>query len=187
MSDRFRTRPSDAHADKIAEVRRRLRADDEIAGECDVDGWEPIIESRLRKLAEADSDGWRRSRLIELVAAAEEYLCALDGPSGRRARGDIVTTTARQATDENRPTWTWTNDLSRPSSIHVEPAFKPELGLVFVGIGERDPEEGTWKADTSEARSNHGIWLDRPTLLTFIRAMKDAATWAENYDPDAEA
>lgn len=69
------------HAEKIAEVRRYLRADTEIAHECDVDGWEPVIESRLRRLEEADSDGWRRSRLIELIAAAEEYLAALDGPA----------------------------------------------------------------------------------------------------------
>lgn len=74
-----------------------------------------------------------------------------------------MTTTTRQALpDFTHPHgWTWRNNLRNPSSIHVEPAFKDELGAVFVRIDQDGRHEG--------------IWLPRAVMEEFITAMRAAA------------
>ncbi len=57
--------------------------------------------------------------------------------------------------------WTWRNDMRVPSSIHVEPAFKEELGDVFIRV--------------DQAGSHRGIWLTREVMEEFITAMRAAA------------
>jgi hypothetical protein len=67
--------------------------------------------------------------------------------------------------------WTWRNDLPNPSQIHVEPAFKRELGVVFVRI------------DQNSARAGHrGIWLPREVMNDFVVAMYAAADAPECDD-----
>lgn len=92
-----------------------------------------------------------------------------------------TTSTADETDTDDRPTWTWTNNLRNPQSIHVEPSFKTDLGCVFIGIGERD-EDGTWKS----ADSHRGIWLDLEQLAYFTRALRKAAIWSELHDEDDE-
>lgn len=67
--------------------------------------------------------------------------------------------------------WTWRNDLRIASSIHVEPAFKPELGDVFIRIDQDGRHEG--------------IWLPRDVMEDFIAAMRTAAD-APEFDEDGE-
>lgn len=67
--------------------------------------------------------------------------------------------------------WTWRNDMPLPSSIYVEPAFKRELGDVFIRI---DRADGT----------HAGIWLTWEVMQEFIMAL-DRAYLAPEYDaPD---
>jgi hypothetical protein len=68
--------------------------------------------------------------------------------------------------------WTWRNDMRVPSSIHVEPAFKRELGDVFIRIDDTDGE-------------HKGIWLPRDVMEEFIAAMRKAADGPE-FDEDGE-
>jgi hypothetical protein len=67
--------------------------------------------------------------------------------------------------------WTWRNDLPSPSSIHVEPAFKSELGVVFVRIDQ----DG----------KHLGIWLPLTVLGEFMHALRSAAAVTIAGDPDA--
>lgn len=43
-----------------------------------------------------------------------------------------------------RPEWNWTNDLKQPTTLHLEPSFKSELGLVFLQLKRGDDELGIW-------------------------------------------
>ncbi len=67
--------------------------------------------------------------------------------------------------------WTWRNDMRVPSSLHVEPAFKPELGDVFIRIDQDGKHEG--------------IWLPRDVMEEFITAMRAAAD-APEFDEEGE-
>lgn len=86
------------------------------------------------------------------------------------------------------PTWTWTNDMPRPSTIRVEPAFKSELGDVFIGIGGWDPKTGLWASESPEQRSHHGIWLpaDQVTQLRQALDAVDAYNAAHGEDDEDE-
>lgn len=68
--------------------------------------------------------------------------------------------------------WTWANNLRNPSSIHVEPAFKPELGAVFIRIDQDGRHEG--------------IWLSREVMEEFITAMRAAADVPEYDDEEGD-
>jgi len=57
--------------------------------------------------------------------------------------------------------WSWRNDLSNPSQIFTQPAFRPELGAVFVGIEQNG--------------KSIGIWLPRDAMEWFIAGMRRAA------------
>lgn len=83
---------------------------------------------------------------------------------------------------DTRPTWTWTNDLRKPNTIHVAPAFKSELGVVFIGIGDASPDiaEGGWSGE------HHGIWLTREQADRLVRAVQENASWAETHGEDDE-
>jgi hypothetical protein len=85
-------------------------------------------------------------------------------------------------TTSARPTWTWTNDMRKPSTIHVAPAFKDELGVVFIGIGDASPnlaEEG-WSGE------HRGIWLTRELADRLVQAVQENAAWAETHGEDDE-
>jgi|1185.fasta_scaffold113815_2 hypothetical protein len=47
-------------------------------------------------------------------------------------------------TGEPRPEWNWTNDLALPTTMHLEPSFKEELGLVFLKLSRGTDELGIW-------------------------------------------
>lgn len=81
---------------------------------------------------------------------------------------------------ETRPTWTWTNDLRKPRTIHVAPSFKSELGVVFIGIGEASPDI----AGSGWAGEHHGIWLTRDLADRLVQAVQENASWAETHDED---
>jgi hypothetical protein len=67
--------------------------------------------------------------------------------------------------------WTWQDNARVPATLHVEPAFKSELGDVFVRI-DRDGD-------------HRGIWLTREVMEEFITAMRAAAD-APEWDEDGE-
>lgn len=67
--------------------------------------------------------------------------------------------------------WTWRNNMRCPSSIHVEPSFKPELGKVFVRID-------------MEGYGPRGIWLTREVMDDFITALRHAAAVPEFEEDD---
>lgn len=67
--------------------------------------------------------------------------------------------------------WTWRNDLNEPSQLHVEPAFKPELGAVFIRI--------------DQAGRHLGVWLTAEEMEEFIAAMRTAAGAPEYDEEDA--
>ena len=68
--------PYGPHA-AIAGELHRLRQDDETAGECDVDGWQPVIADRFHAVEYASGES-RRQRLIELAAVAAAEVSAMD-------------------------------------------------------------------------------------------------------------
>jgi hypothetical protein len=88
---------------------------------------------------------------------------------------------AREMSTTTRPVWTYTNDdLAVPNMIHVAPSFKPELGLVFVGIGEGAAmsDTGCWPG------AHHGIWLRREQVDGLRAALAAVADYSEAYDED---
>jgi hypothetical protein len=69
------------------------------------------------------------------------------------------------------PTWAWTDGRPHPSTIRVEPAFKAELGDVFVGVGKWDAQAEAWAPDSPEQRSHHGIWLSAEQVTQLRQAL----------------
>lgn len=47
-------------------------------------------------------------------------------------------------TGDPRPVWDWTNGLSQPTALHLEPSFKEELGSVFLQLKRGDEQLGIW-------------------------------------------
>jgi hypothetical protein len=69
-----------------------------------------------------------------------------------------------------RPEWDYTNDLKVPTSLHLEPSFKEELGLVFLRLKRGDAELG--------------IWLDGPRVDSLRAGLEQIATYAEDGGRD---
>jgi hypothetical protein len=57
---------------------------------------------------------------------------------------DELRTEAGAVTGDPRPVWDWTNDLKNPTTLHLEPSFKEELGSVFLQLKQGDREQGIW-------------------------------------------
>lgn len=86
------------------------------------------------------------------------------------------------ATTDTPPTWTYTHPtLRKPPTIHVGPSFKDELGRVFIGVGDWDPNLGTW-ASAKDGGVYRAIWLDKDSLDALRRALDAAEAWAVTHE-----
>jgi hypothetical protein len=75
-------------------------------------------------------------------------------------------------TGTTRPEWDWTNDLKVKTTLHLEPAFKEELGVVFLQL-KRDGKD-------------MGIWLDRERVDSLRAGLDAVAEHAEDRSWDNE-
>jgi hypothetical protein len=82
--------------------------------------------------------------------------------------------TTLEQLEATRPRWHWRNALAKPHTILVEPAFKPELGDVFLAVGER--------AAPGRCGPHHGIWLDERRAEELIAAIRGALAWARDWE-----
>lgn len=57
---------------------------------------------------------------------------------------DELRTVPGDVSGEERPVWDYTNDLTVPTTLHMEPSFKEELGLVYLELENRDNKLGIW-------------------------------------------
>lgn len=120
----------------------------------------PGIRVGAGRASKTRTDAW--------VMGGHTAVVAVEGFSGGIALAHV------QPVEAERPTWDWTNNLTRPSTIRVEPSFRPELGAVFVGIGEwSGSDHAGWSGP------HHGIWLDREQAARLVRAVQDSAAWSE--------
>lgn len=60
---------------------------------------------------------------------------------------DELTMVPGEVSGEPRPVWEWTNELRNPTTLHLEPSFKPELGLAYLQLGRGDNALGIWLPD----------------------------------------
>lgn len=81
-----------------------------------------------------------------------------------------LTMEAGWVSDTERPVWDYTNDLKRRTTLHLEPSFKDELGLVFLQL-KRGEEE-------------MGIWLDAERVASLREGLSKIAEYASDKSWD---
>lgn len=72
---------------------------------------------------------------------------------------------------EPRPIWEHTNGLRLPTTLHMEPSFKPELGLVYVQL-------------SNEKIGTVGTWLDQDTIDSLKAGLDAIAEHSRRADAD---
>lgn len=82
------------------------------------------------------------------------------------------------STTDTRPTWSHTNNLTKPNTLYVAPSFKDELGAVFIGVGDNSPsiDRDGWSGD------HKGTWLTRQEAEQFCAAVMANVAWSEQHN-----